>query len=72
LTPIVKHLTSSVKNDGASTVGGTVGRRPGIDGVTATWDRRKSRRWRCAAGRLIRSADEFHAWIGSVDARELA
>ncbi|MEV0809463.1 hypothetical protein [Micromonospora sp. NPDC050200] len=27
---------------------------------------------RGGAGRLTRSADEFHAWIGSVDARELA
>lgn len=27
---------------------------------------------RGGAARLIRSADEFHAWIGSVDARELA
>ncbi|MEW2144071.1 hypothetical protein AB0869_14790 [Micromonospora vinacea] len=27
---------------------------------------------RGGAGRLIRSADEFHAWIGSVNARELA
>ncbi|MEU5943461.1 hypothetical protein ABZ807_30845 [Micromonospora sp. NPDC047548] len=27
---------------------------------------------RGGAGRLIRSADEFHAWIGSVETRELA